>query len=225
MVKGGLSGFSADTMLGPIDWPQFLGFTLTGGAIVLSPGPDTILILRNAFAGGRRIALYTVAGVQLGLLTHTLAATLGLSLLLAGWPAGFKIIAIGGAAYLGWLGVQSLRGGVLTMASDAAGLRLSALGGLRDAAFTNLLNPKVILLFLALMPQFVIVAHGQVPLQMLILSAWLIVLNILWQVPLALLANTMRRFLLRPRAQTALNWVAGAVLLFFAGLLLWEYIF
>lgn len=211
-------------MLGPVDWPHFLGFTLTGGAIVLSPGPDTILILRNAFAGGRRIALYTVAGVQLGLLTHTLAATLGLSLLLAEWPAGFKIIAIGGAAYLGFLGLQSFRGGMLDL-SDAAGMRLSAWGGLRDAAFTNLLNPKVILLFLALMPQFVVIARGQVPLQMLILSAWLIVLNILWQVPLALLANTMRRFLLRPRAQRTLNWVAGAILLFFAGLLLWEYIF
>jgi threonine/homoserine/homoserine lactone efflux protein len=212
-------------MLGPIDWPHFLGFTLTGGAIVLSPGPDTILILRNAFAGGRRIALYTVAGVQLGLLTHTLAATLGLSLLLAQWPAGFKIIAIGGAAYLGWLGMQSFRGGLLSMSGDTAGPAPGALGGLRDAAFTNLLNPKVILLFLALMPQFVVVARGQVPLQMLILSAWLIVLNILWQVPLALLANTMRRFLLRPRAQTALNWAAGAILLFFAGLLLWDYIF
>lgn len=212
-------------MLGPIDWPQFLGFTLTAGAIVLSPGPDTILILRNSFVGSRRIALFTVAGVQVGLLLHTVAATLGLSLLLAQWPSGFKIIAIGGAAYLGWLGVQTLRGGMLTMGDSQQEPKLSAWGGLRDAAFTNLLNPKVILLFLALMPQFVVLERGQVALQMLLLSAWLLVLNIVWQVPLALLAETMRGFLLRPRAQLALNWIAGAILLFFAGLLLWEYIF
>jgi threonine/homoserine/homoserine lactone efflux protein len=211
-------------MLGPLDWPHLLGFTLTAGAIVLSPGPDTILILRNSFAGGRRIALFTVAGVQVGLLIHTLAATLGLSLLLAQWPLGFKIIAICGAAYLGWLGIQTLRGGVLTMSAGQPGLKLHAWGGLRDAAFTNLLNPKVIVLFLALMPQFVVLERGQVALQMLLLSAWLVAMNILWQVPLALLADTMRRFLLLPAAQTALNWIAGAILLFFAGLLLWEYI-
>jgi threonine/homoserine/homoserine lactone efflux protein len=212
-------------MLGPLDWPHFLGFTLTAGAIILSPGPDTILILRNSFAGDRRVGLFTVAGVQLGLLTHTLAATLGLSLLLAEWPSAFKFIAVAGAAYLGWLGVQTLRGGMIAVSPGQAALRVTALGGLRDAAFTNLLNPKVILLFLALMPQFVAIERGQVALQMLLLSLWLVLLNILWQVPLSLLAQTMRGFLLRPRAQMALNWTAGAILLFFAGLLLWEYIF
>jgi threonine/homoserine/homoserine lactone efflux protein len=144
--------------------------------------------------------------------------------LLAQWPLGFKIIAIGGAAYLGWLGVQTLRGGVLTMSAGQPELKLSALGGLRDATFTNLLNPKVIVLFLALMPQFVVLERGQVAMQMLLLSAWLVLMNILWQVPLALLADTMRRFLLQPQAQRALNWIAGVILLFFAGLLLWEYI-
>lgn len=207
-----------------IDGVQFAGFTLTAGAIVLSPGPDTMLILRNSFAGGRRIGLFTVAGVQIGLLTHTLAATAGLSLLLASWPVAFKIIAAAGAAYLGWLGVQTLRSGVVGSMADGRSLSITSHGALRDAALTNLLNPKVILLFLALMPQFVVLERGHVPVQMLLLSAWLIVINLLWQVPLALLAQAMRRILLNLTAQRILTWVTGAILLFFAGLLLWDYL-
>lgn len=208
-----------------IPWPNFVGFTLTAAAIVASPGPDTMLILRNSFAGGTRVGLYTVAGVQLGLLGHTAMAVLGLAALLAASPIAFKIIAVCGALYLAWLGVQTLRSGV--MAGDpekSGGLKITAAGAVRDATFTNLLNPKVILLFLALMPQFVDTARGNVSLQMLVFSAWLLVLNILWQSPLALLAKAMRRLLLRPAAQRAVNWLTGAILLFFAGLLLYDYI-
>lgn len=208
-----------------IAWPDFLGFTMTAGAIVASPGPDTMLILRNSFMGGRRIGLYTVAGVQLGLLGHTLMAVLGLALLLASSPVAFKAIAVAGAGYLGWLGVQTLRGGIVAGdPSHGPGLRLSAAGAVRDATLTNLLNPKVILLFLALMPQFVDTGRGQVSAQMLVLSGWLLVINVIWQTPIALLAEAMRKVLLRPAAQRTVNWLTGAILLFFAGLLLYDYI-
>jgi threonine/homoserine/homoserine lactone efflux protein len=208
-----------------ISWADFLGFTLTAAAIVASPGPDTMLILRNSFIGGRRVGLYTVAGVQLGLLGHTLMAVLGLAALLAASPIAFKIIAICGAIYLAWLGVQTLRSGIISgdPAQDS-GLKVTAAAAVRDAAFTNLLNPKVILLFLALMPQFVDTSRGHVSLQMLVFSAWLLILNVIWQSPLALLAEFMRRLLLRPQAQRAVNWLTGAILLFFAGLLLYDYI-
>lgn len=208
-----------------ISWADFLGFTLTAAAIVASPGPDTMLILRNSFIGGRRVGLYTVAGVQLGLLGHTLMAVLGLAALLAASPIAFKIIAICGAIYLAWLGVQTLRSGIIS--GDPAqdrGLKVTAAGAVRDATLTNLLNPKVILLFLALMPQFVDTSRGHVSVQMLVFSAWLLILNVIWQSPLALLAEFMRRLLLRPQAQRAVNWLTGAILLFFAGLLLYDYI-
>lgn len=208
-----------------IAWQDFIGFTLTAAAIVASPGPDTMLILRNSFVGGRRVGLYTVAGVQLGLLGHTLMAVLGLAALLAASSIAFKIIAICGAAYLGFLGIQTLRGGVIAGdPTQAGGLKVTAASAVRDATLTNLLNPKVILLFLALMPQFVDTTRGHVSLQMLVFSAWLLVLNIIWQSPLALLAEAMRRLLLRPSAQRAVNWLTGAILLFFAGLLLYDYI-
>jgi len=130
-----------------------------------------------------------------------------------------------GALYLAWLGVQTLRSGVMTGDPEkSGGLKITAAGAVRDATFTNMLNPKIILLFLALMPQFVDTARGNVSLQMLVFSAWLLVLNVLWQSPLALLAKAMRRLLLRPAAQRAVNWLTGAILLFFAGLLLYDYI-
>jgi len=205
-----------------IGWPNLAKFLLTAGAIVLSPGPDTMLILRNTLVGGRFIGLMTVAGVQLGLIGHTLAATLGLSLLLQSWPLAFKIIAALGAAYLGWLGWQTLRAGALPAESGQGGLRVGPVQALRDAALTNLLNPKVILLFLSLMPPFVNIEAGHVGAQLLFLCILLLALNILWQAPLALLAEAMRRFLLGPRAQKWLTWASGAILLFFAGLLLWD---
>lgn len=209
-----------------ISWPDFIGFTLTAAAIVASPGPDTMLILRNSFMGGTRIGLYTVAGVQLGLLGHTLLAVLGLAALLAASPVAFRIIAAGGALYLGWLGIQTLRSGLLAGDPAQAGgsRRISAPAAVRDALLTNLLNPKVILLFLALMPQFVNTARGSVSLQMLVFSAWLLILNVIWQSPLALLAEAMRRLLLRPVAQRLVNWLTGAILLFFAGLLIYDHI-
>lgn len=208
-----------------IAWPDFIGFTLTAAAIVASPGPDTMLILRNSFMGGRRVGLYTVAGVQVGLLGHTLMAVLGLAALLAASPIAFKVIAVCGALYLGWLGLQTLRSGLMSGdPAQSGGVGVTAATAVRDAMLTNLLNPKVILLFLALMPQFVNTARGSVSLQMLVLSAWLLVLNIVWQSPLALLAEFMRRLLLRPTAQRIVNWLTGAILLFFAGLLLYDYI-
>ncbi|MDF3073842.1 MAG: Threonine efflux protein [Alphaproteobacteria bacterium] len=208
-----------------ISWADFLGFTLTAAAIVASPGPDTMLILRNSFIGGKRVGLYTVAGVQLGLLGHTLMAVLGLAALLAASPIAFKIIAICGALYLAFLGIQTLRGGIISGdPTQGGGLKVTAASAVRDATFTNLLNPKVILLFLALMPQFVDTSRGHVSLQMLVFSAWLLIINVIWQSPLALLAEFMRRVLLRPSAQRAVNWLTGAILLFFAGLLLYDYI-
>ena len=208
-----------------ISWADFLGFTLTAAAIVASPGPDTMLILRNSFIGGKRVGLYTVAGVQLGLLGHTLMAVLGLAALLAASPIAFKIIAICGALYLAFLGIQTLRGGIISGdPTQGGGLKVTAASAVRDATLTNLLNPKVILLFLALMPQFVDTGRGHVSLQMLALSAWLLIINVIWQSPLALLAEFMRRVLLRPAAQRAVNWLTGTILLFFAGLLLYDYI-
>jgi threonine/homoserine/homoserine lactone efflux protein len=95
---------------------------------------------------------------------------------------------------------------------------------MRDATLCNLLNPKVIILFLALLPNFVDPARGSVTGQLIILSALLVVINVIWQAPLAWAADAVRGWLSRPRVQKVVNYSTGAFLLLFAGLMLWEHL-
>src|SRR3546814_15788792 len=88
-------------------------------------------------------------------MVHTLAAVVGLSRLLATTPMALQAVAGVGAIYLAWLGWQSFRAGVLPVDASSGGIAVSTVKACRDALLTNLLNPKVVLLFLALMPQFV----------------------------------------------------------------------
>ncbi|MCU0894610.1 MAG: LysE family translocator, partial [Rhodospirillales bacterium] len=181
----------------PVEPATLLAFAATAAAIVVSPGPDTFLILRSALSG-RAAGYAAVLGVQLGLLVHTAFAVFGLSLLIVGSPRLFDVLAIAGAAYLAYLGIQGLRaGGPWAVEGDAG--RAKPLHALRDALLTNLLNPKVLVLFLALYPNFVVSAQGRVTAQLLTLSATLIAINVAWQAPLAWGAHQLRSWLLRPK--------------------------
>ena len=185
----------------PIDLiidPALLGgFIVAAVAIIVSPGPDTIVILRHALTGGRGTGLAAVSGVQLGLLVHTALAVAGISLLIASSAVLFKGLTVIGAVYLAWLGIQSLRGvGGLEVETGAA--PAGAGRACREAALCNILNPKVILWYLALLPNFVNPEAGNVTAQLIVLSALLIALNILWQAPMALAADGVRQWLGRP---------------------------
>lgn len=208
----------------PVDPSTLLAFATAVLAIVVSPGPDTVLILRYALTSGSKAGFAAVAGVQLGLMLHTLLAVLGISVIIASSPLLFRGVAIAGAAYLAWLGLQAFReGGLVTL--DGARRPVSASKACRDAILTNVLNPKVIVLFLALLPNFVMIERGDVQAQLIALSATLIFINVAWQAPMALAANGIRRWLLRPSVQKTISRVTGTILLMFAGLLIYEHIF
>ena len=207
----------------PIDPTLLGGFIVAAVAIIVSPGPDTIVILRHALTGGRGTGLAAVSGVQLGLLVHTALAVAGISLLVASSPVLFQGLTVIGAVYLAWLGIQSLRGGggleVETGPAPAGAARAC-----REAALCNILNPKVILWFLALLPNFVNPEAGDVTTQLIALSALLIALNILWQAPMALAADGVRRWLGRPETMHAVNRVSGVILLGMAALMLGQHL-
>lgn len=207
----------------PIEPSLFGGFVVAAVAIIISPGPDTIVILRHALTGGRRIGLAAVSGVQLGLVAHTALAVAGVSLIIASSPVLFKAVTFAGAAYLAWLGLQSLKGtGGLEVRAGTAPARAGP--ACREAALCNILNPKVILWFLALLPNFVDPARGDVTAQLIALSLVLIALNILWQAPMALAANGMRRWLGRPEVGRAVNRVSGVILIVMAALMLAQHL-
>ena len=207
----------------PIDSTLLGGFIVAAVAIIVSPGPDTIVILRHALTGGRGTGLAAVSGVQLGLLVHTALAVAGISLLVASSPVLFRGLTVIGAVYLAWLGIQSLRGvGGLEVETGPA--PAGAARACREAALCNILNPKVILWFLALLPNFVNPEAGDVTTQLIALSALLIALNILWQAPMALAADGVRRWLGRPETMHAVNRVSGVILLGMAALMLGQHL-
>jgi homoserine/homoserine lactone efflux protein len=205
-----------------VDLPTALTFALAAGATVISPGPDTILILRNALSSGRNVGLACVFGVQTGLIGHTLLAVFGISVIIASSPVLFKSVAILGAAYLAWIGIQGFRGH--TVKFDAGSQTVSAKRAYIDGMICNLLNPKVIILFLALLPNFVKMENGHVALQLCIFAGILIFMNTLWQMPLAVAADAVRGWLSKPVIQKVIGYITGVFLIGFAALMLWSHI-
>jgi homoserine/homoserine lactone efflux protein len=207
----------------PVEPSTLAAFAVAVLALVLSPGPDTMLILRYALTSGQKAGFAAVAGVQIGLMVHTVLAVLGVSLVIASSPVLFRTVAIAGAAYLGWLGIQGFRdSGVVKL--DGSRRPVTVAKACRDAVLTNVLNPKVILLFLALLPNFVVTTRDDVPAQLITLAAVLIVINVMWQASLAWAAQMIRGWLVRPSVQRAVTRVTGAILLLFAGLMLFEHL-
>jgi threonine/homoserine/homoserine lactone efflux protein len=208
----------------PIDPALLGGFIVAVVAIIVSPGPDTIVILRHALTGGRGTGLAAVSGVQLGLLVHTALAVAGISILIASSPFLFRGLTVVGAAYLAWLGLQSLKGsGGLEV--ETGETPAGAGQACREAALCNILNPKVILWYLALLPNFINPEAGGVTAQLIFLSALTIALNVLWQAPIALAADGVRRWLGRPEVIRAVNRVSGLILLGMAALMLAQHLF
>ncbi|HEV8685888.1 MAG TPA: LysE family translocator [Gaiellaceae bacterium] len=132
---------------------QLLAFVVVAVALTLTPGPDMALVLRNTVRGGRSSGFRTIAGIAVGLVLWATATALGIAAVLAASAAVFTALKIAGGVYLVYLGVQalrSLRRGEETI--DAPKQRGSPF---RQGLFTNLLNPKLAVLFTTLLPQFI----------------------------------------------------------------------
>jgi threonine/homoserine/homoserine lactone efflux protein len=136
--------------------PQLAAFLAAAILITLAPGPDNLMVLGLGMARGRKLGVAFGLGCALGCLNHTLLAMLGVSALIAASPIAFATLKIAGGLYLLWLGIQAIRNArpasaALTgLVPDQGASRLFARG-----LVANAINPKVILFFLAFLPQFV----------------------------------------------------------------------
>jgi threonine/homoserine/homoserine lactone efflux protein len=136
---------------------QLLGFFAVAVIVIVTPGPDTALTTRNALLGGRRSGLFTAAGVSTGQAVWTLATAVGVAALLRASEPAFMALKFAGAAYLVFIGAQSLRSGLFGGARRAAvrsPSRLSPVAAYRQGLLSNLANPKMPAFFLSLLPQF-----------------------------------------------------------------------
>lgn len=147
-----------------------LGFLAAAMLVTLSPGPDNMMILGLGLSRGRRAGTAFGLGCALGCLSHTTLAALGIGALIAASPLLFTGLRLAGGAYLLWLGFNALRaGGALRVegakADDEPSARL-----FRRGLIANAVNPKVILFFLAFLPQFVDADRGDVAVQTALLG-------------------------------------------------------
>jgi threonine/homoserine/homoserine lactone efflux protein len=190
-----------------------IAFVVVGAAITVSPGPDSLLVLRTAVVAGPRKALAAAAGVCTGLFAWALSAALGISAVLAESALLFDFIKWTGAAYLCWLGIrllQSSRRQSVSADPDIVDVR-------RDQSFaiellTNISNPKVGVFYVSLLPQFVPDGVSAGP-----FMAGLAVIHIaegaLWFAFLVLATRPLARWLARPHVLQILDRVTGVIMI------------
>jgi threonine/homoserine/homoserine lactone efflux protein len=194
-----------------------LTFAVAGALIVLLPGPDTLVVLRNLIRGGRRTAARTVVGVLSGLTVWVATAAFGLAAVLHASTDAYTVLRIVGACYLLWLGIQTLRTrtnpGLVTL--DAAQPRRRLLGtGYTAGLATDLLNPKVGVFFVTFLPGFV-PSGTSVGSASLTFGAIFVVETALYFAFLLFLAGRVTEWMRDTKIRRRLDWATGTVLIAF----------
>ncbi|MFF9393604.1 LysE family translocator [Streptomyces griseoluteus] len=174
-----------------------LGVTVVALGMVLTPGPNMIYLVSRSITQGRRAGLISLGGVALGFLAYLLAANLGLSVLFLAVPELYVAVKLAGAGYLAYLAWSALRpGGVPVFAPREVPAdsprRLFTMG-----LMTNLLNPKIAIMYLSLIPQFVALDRGHVLTQGILLGTCQIAVSVAVNLAIVLAAGTIAAFLSR----------------------------
>jgi threonine/homoserine/homoserine lactone efflux protein len=200
-------------------------FLLAGVLLNLAPGQDTMLIIGRSLTGGLPSGVAAACGISVGTICHTLAAALGLSMILATSASAFTIVKLLGAVYLIYLGVKLLlaRAAQNRAASSNGPASVGARAAFFQGILTNLLNPKVALFFLAFLPQF-IDPHSRVrTVAFLALGATFITTGLVWSLVLAGGAARLQAFFLRnPNARTLIDRTVGGLFLVLGARLAWS---
>ncbi|AVJ31477.1 Threonine efflux protein [Stenotrophomonas sp. RIT309] len=193
---------------------DLLAFALVSLAMVLTPGPNMIYVISRSICQGRMAGLISLGGVALGFVFYMLCAALGITALLMTVPFAYDALRIGGALYLLYLAWQALKPGgrspfaVRDLPVDGP-RKLFAMGFL-----TNVLNPKVAVMYLSLLPQFLHPdSEGSVLMQSLVLGSTQLLVSVSVNAVIAIMAGSIAGFLsARPTWQAVQRWFMGTVL-------------
>ena len=190
-----------------------LGFALVSLGMVLTPGPNMIYLISRSITQGPAAGIVSLGGVALGFVFYMLCAAFGITALLFVVPYAYDVLRFAGAAYLLWLAWQAVKPNgrspfqVKKLQVDGP-RKLFAMGFV-----TNLLNPKIAMLYLALLPQFIDPATGSVLTQSLALGAIQIAISVSVNAMIALAAGSIALFLAsRPSWMLVQRWLMGTVL-------------
>ncbi|MFI6171254.1 LysE family translocator [Nocardia sp. NPDC051052] len=196
-----------------IEMAAILGVAAVALGLVLTPGPNMMYLVSRTVSQGRRAGLVSLGGVAAGFGVYLIAATVGITAVFAVVPGLYMAVKLAGAAYLLWLAWQALRPGGTSVFEPATlpddpSRRLFMMGFL-----TNLLNPKIAILYMALIPQFVVPDHGHVWLQSLVLGSVQIAVGLSVDAMIVLGAAGLSTFLTgRPLWLRAQRYLMGTML-------------
>ena len=192
------------------------GLFLAAGILLnLTPGPDTVYILGRSIAQGREAGIASALGICVGSIFHSCAAALGLSAILATSAVAFAAIKLLGAAYLIFLGIKMLLDRRRQLSLPSNFRRRTTIAAFRQGVFTNVLNPKVALFFLAFLPQFIDPASNMKVFAFLMLGLTFVTTGTIWCLILAWFASAFsERLRTNETIGQWLNRAAGALFVF-----------
>ena len=192
----------------------FLGLALL---IIITPGPDMTLVTRNALKSGRRSAIVTPLGTVTGLLIWTASAAIGIAALLEANAFAFTVVKLAGAAYLGYLGIRALVTGwrnghrVEIPENHLSAVRVNSPYG--QGLLTNILNPKIAILFTSLIPQFIVPGTSSAALDSLELASVFVVMGLVWLTAFSIFVGSAGNLIRFPKVKKALDTLTGIVLI------------
>jgi threonine/homoserine/homoserine lactone efflux protein len=195
-----------------VETSTLLVFSLAVLVLVITPGPDMLLIISRSVAQGPASGILSVLGFCAGNYIHATAAGLGLSGLFLTHPLAYDALRFAGASYLLWLAWKHLRSPAGSALTPTAVAPVSLPQVFRNALLTNVLNPKVALFFIALLPQFLDPSRGAILGQVLLLATVLNLIGATFNTGIALVAGRLGSWLsARPRFARAQQWMMVSV--------------
>ncbi|MEX2475715.1 LysE family translocator [Marinobacter sp.] len=200
----------------------FWGYLVAITLLTVTPGVDTLLVMRNTARGGLGDGCVTSVGICSGLFVHASLSALGISILLVETAWAFSALKWAGACYLIWLGIGSLRRAIAPGKSQGASVKAekrvpgSARAAFREGLLSNVLNPKTALFYMALLPQFIDPA-GNAFQQSLILAGVHFLLAMIWQCGLAWVLVSFRELGVSRSLGRALNTLTGGFFVIMGG--------
>jgi threonine/homoserine/homoserine lactone efflux protein len=197
-----------------VDSSSLLGFVLASFILVVVPGPGVLFVISRGVALGRRAAVLTVVGHELGLLLQVLLVAAGIGSLVERSVVAYEVLRIAGAAYNVHLGVQAIRQRrALSTVLDVTATR-SPRHIVREGFLVGVTNPKAIVFFTAVLPQFIDPGGAAVPLQMLVLGLISVTVALLSDSAYGVLAGTARAWLSgRPHRLERLGGAGGLMMI------------
>jgi threonine/homoserine/homoserine lactone efflux protein len=188
-----------------------LSFVAISAVVIMTPGPDTALTIRNVLLGGRSAGVATAFGVVAGQATWAVAASAGVVSILLASEALFRAIKLAGALYLIYLGARSLWNAFRNGAPVAATGARSNMGAFRQGLISNLANPKMAVFFASILPQFA-PRHGAVFATLLALGALFCAMTLAWLSLYSVAIGRLRDVFNASRVRRSLEGLTGAAL-------------